>query len=266
MGIDGQPLAHVKDAGHSCRGSWFDLALQGRVYCLVDSSTSQNTGPSPVQLIAYDLTRGAQAGQLVLTEALSGWWQDGQSADGEPLTQFLEPGVALSPDGHRLAIAHAEADKVTLMDAQKLTVERTVSLSRRTGLLDWFTPSVAYAKNAGGIIRQAVFSPDGQYLYVFTQEVGEVPAERRGLWLVDLGRGAIIAEALPEMQVRWVRPAPDGSVYVFGTTDQRLEPYEIRPSSPSSLWRLDALTLQPLAKREFTGYRGSRLVLEPPSR
>lgn len=32
-------------------------------------------------------------------------------------------------------------------------------------------------------------------------------------------------------------------------------PYEIRPTSPSMLWRLDGMTLAVLAERPFTGYR-----------
>jgi hypothetical protein len=40
---------------------------------------------------------------------------------------------------------------------------------------------------------------------------------------------------------------------------------EIRPTSPSLLWRLDALTLETLAQREFTGYQGGRLVPAQPS-
>ncbi|HEX9923871.1 MAG TPA: hypothetical protein VGD99_14535, partial [Anaerolineae bacterium] len=87
----------------------------------------------------------------------------------------------------------------------------------------------------------------------------------RGLWLVDLTQGDIVAEALPEFQIQWVRPAPDGTVYVFGTTDERMAPYEIRQTSPSRLWRLDALTLETLAQREFTGYQSGWLVLAQPA-
>ena len=69
-----------------------------------------------------------------------------------------------------------------------------------------------------------------------------------------------MAEALPESQIQWVRPAPDGTIYVFGTTDRRLLPYEIRSTSPSMLWRLDGRTLEILAERAFTGYRQGWIV------
>ena len=87
----------------------------------------------------------------------------------------------------------------------------------------------------------------------------DTPTER-GLRLVDLERGAVVAEALPAYQIQWVRPAPDGSVYVFGTTEADLGPYEIRLQLPSLLWRLEAQTLAILAERQFTGYRYGHIV------
>jgi hypothetical protein len=263
----GQPLAHIKDADTSCfRGGTglFDPALQKRVYCPVEPDSTQGNGPEPMRMIAYDLQSGEKADEVELSEVLIGNQQVERTVDGQPVWTFLEPAVTLSPDGQQLAVVHADADKVTLIEAERLIVERTLVLKHPTSLRDRFAPPVAQAKGPSeGTIRQAVFSRDGQYLYVFSQEIwvriDEAPA-RRGLWLVDLNYGEIGAEALPEFQIQWVRPAPDGTVYVFGTTDQRLGPSEIRPTSPSMLWRLDALTLEILAQRKFTGYQGGRLV------
>jgi hypothetical protein len=267
----GQQLAHIKDAGASCfRGTGlFDPAVQKRVYCAIDPEITEAKGPEAMRIIAYNLESGEKAGEIELPEALIGGRQTGQTVNGQPVWTFLEPAVALSPDGRRLAVVHAGADKVTLIEAEPLTIERTFTLNRRTSLLDWFAPAVARAKGPSeGTIRQAVFSLDGQYLYIFSQEFWvrpeDAPAER-GVWLVDLTQADIVAEALPEFQIQWVQPAPDGSVYVFGTTDELMAPFEIRPTSPSLLWRLDALTLEVLAQREFTGYQGGRLVLAQPS-
>lgn len=263
----GQQLAHLKDADTACfRGGTglFDPALQQRVYCPVDPDPEAK-GPEPLRLVAYDLESGEKAAEVELPEVLIGGRQTERTVNDQPVWAFLEPAVVLSPDGRQLAVVHADTAKVTLIEAQSLTVERTFALNRRTGLLDWFAPAVAQAKGPSeGTIRQAVFSPDGQYLYVFSQEFWVRPEDapaRQGLWLVDLTRGDLVAEALPEFQIQWVRPAPDGSVYVFGTTDEQMAPYEIRQTSPSILWRLDALTLETLAQREFTGYQSGRLVL-----
>jgi hypothetical protein len=268
----GQSLAHIKDADTSCfRGGTglFDPALQQRVYCPVEPDIAEANGPEPLRIIAYDLESGEKAAEVELPEVLIGSRQTERTVNGQPVWAFLEPAVALSPDGQQLAVVHADTDKVTLIEAEPLTVERTLALNHPTSLWDWFAPAVAQAKGPSeGTIREAVFSPGGQYLYVFSQESWVRPEDApaaRGLWLVDLTQGDIVAEVLSEFQIQWVRPAPDGSVYVFGTTDERLGPHEIRPTSPSMLWRLDALSLETLAQREFTGYQGGRLVLGQPA-
>jgi hypothetical protein len=268
---DGQQLAHVKDTAQSCRSSWFDPALQQRIYCLVDPALANENAPQPLQFAVYDIKSGTKADEVELPEVAAGHWQTERVVNGQPVWGLLEPAVVLSPDGQRIAVVHADADKVTLLDAQRLTVERTFSLDQPTGWLDWFAPGVAYAKGEmEGMIRQAVFSPDGRLLYIFSQEVnwitGEEAPKPGGLWLVDLEEGVISGEALPEIQVQWVQPAPDGTVYVFGTTDEHLLSHEIRQTSPSMLWRLDGLTLKTLTKREFTGYRGGQLVLAQTTR
>jgi hypothetical protein len=265
---NGQPLAHINDAETPCfRGrAWFDPAIEKRIYCVIDPGMTEADELESMRIVAYDLTSGEKAGQVELPEVPIGGRQIGQTADGQPLWESLEPAVALSPDGQQLAVVHADANKITLIEAESLTVERTFSLNRRSSLLDRFAPAVAQAKGATEeTTRQAVFGPAGQYLYVFSYEFGEEEPIPQGLWLVDLTQGDIVAEALAEFQIQWVQPAPDGSVYVFGTTDELHASYEIRPTSPSLLWRLDGLTLEILAQREFTGYQGGRLVLAQPS-
>lgn len=95
------------------------------------------------------------------------------------------------------------------------------------------------------------------------QTLMDLPASKivkPGIFSADGSIGVITAEALTAYQIQWIEPAPDGTIYVFGTTETDLGPYEIRPSSPSMLWRLDALTFEILAEREFPGYRGGRVV------
>ena len=243
--------------------AYFDPAGD-RLYCVVDPAVTGANEPEAMQVAAYDIESGLKVGEVVLPGVLIGGSKT--ERNGLPVEAFLEPAVALSPDGQRLAIFHAEADKITLVDADSLTVKETFSLKRSTNLWDWLglAPAIAQAKvDMQGTIRQATFSSDGQYLYLFSQEVWVRPEDAptgRGLWLVDLEQGRIVADALPEYQIQWVRPAPDGTVYVFGTTDKRLLPYEIRSTSPSMLWHLDGRTLEILAERPFTGYPQGRIV------
>lgn len=267
---NGRQMARVKDDGRSCGKVLFDPALRQRLYCQVEPALTDSLKQEPIRIIAYDVSRGVKAGELELPGVLAGGrWESDQIRGNRPTRLFLDPAIAMSPDGQRLAVVHAEADKITLIDAPNLSVEKTLSLERPKNLWDWlgFAATVVHAKSEmQGTIRHATFSLDGQTLYVFSQEVWivseDAPAER-GLWLVDLEKGSIVAEALPEYQIQWVRPAPDGTVFVFGTTDERLLPYEIRSTSPSMLWRLDGLTLEILSGRKFTGYRRGQLVISP---
>lgn len=262
---NGEQLAHIQDADNACfrQRAYFDPAAQ-RIYCVVDPALTEAEGMEPVQLVAYDVESGDIIAETVLPKVLIGDLQN--ESDGQPVRAFLEPAVALSPDGRQMVIVHADAEMITLLDAQSLTVASTISLNRSSDLGDWFglRPASALAKGpAEGIIRQAVFSAEGQFLYVFSQELwveAEDAPTARGLWLVDLERERFVAEALLAYQIQWVRPAPDGTAYVFGTTDEDLLPFEIRMTSPSMLWRLDGHTLAVLAERPFTGYRYGRLV------
>jgi DNA-binding beta-propeller fold protein YncE len=257
---NGRVVSHLKDVDHTCRFTWFDPGAQ-RAYCRVNS---QQEGVYPVQLIAYDLNSGTKAEQLELAGVRAGATKTDRKLKGEPVWSLIEPGLAISPDGEKIVAVHADDEKVTTIDARRLVVERTISLKRQTSWLDLFpfAPAVAYAKPPSeGTIRQPFFGPDGRHLYVINQEIRTEGQSRGGLFLIDLDQGTIASDALRDLLVQWVQPAPDGrNVYAFGTTDTGLEIYEIRQTSPSVLWRLDARTLQPLAKREFTGYRGGRIV------
>jgi dipeptidyl aminopeptidase/acylaminoacyl peptidase len=262
---NGELLVHLEDGDNACfrQQAHFDPAGR-RIYCVVDPDLTEPRKPEPMRIVAYDVESGLRAGEVELPGVLIGG--EGTERNGQLVEEFLEPAVALSPDGGRLAVVHADSDEITLIDARSLSVEKGISLG--TGVNLWeslgFVPAIAHAKGEmEGTIRQAVFSPDGQRLYVFTQEIvpeaADPPAER-GLWLVDLARGDIAAQALPEYQVQWLRPAPDGTVFAFGTTDERLLPFEIRSNSPSMLWRLDDQTLEILAERALTGYRRGVVV------
>jgi hypothetical protein len=81
---------------------------------------------------------------------------------------YLSPGLAFAPDRDALYIVHADSDQLTTVDfgAQKIeTIEIQAQLSWFERLLS-LTAGVAHAKIADGLIRQAVVSPDGKFLYI----------------------------------------------------------------------------------------------------
>lgn len=213
--------------------------------------------PEPLQITAYGLTAGAEAGSLTLPNVLAGYWQTSQEADGSPIMAQLVPAVALSSDGRTLAVVDAYANSVTLIDAEHLTVERTLTLSRTTSLLDrllhllLLAPGTVHAKGVDGPALQAVFAPDGRHLYVFgykgSMDIGP-SYEGLGLELIDLKRGSIVAKALDGAWVDSVQPSSDGrSVYVISRPPT--------PGPPYLMQRLDAASLAVKATRTLPDYR-----------
>jgi hypothetical protein len=261
---NGAVVGRIYDKDNACfrQSAIFDPAGE-RLYCVGDPTHAVGEGIAPLRILAYDVNgdAGRPSGELALPGALIG-----QRATGKAAWELVEPALALSPDGRTLAVVHAETDTITLIDAASLTVEKTFTPRHPGNFWDWLGLSVPAAEAKGemsGMIRQAVFSADGRFLYIFSQELArgsEEPPAERGLRLVDLERELIPAEALPDHQIQWVYPAPDGSIFVFGASDGDLHPYEIRESSSSLLWRLDGTTLAVLAERAFAGYRGGRIV------
>jgi DNA-binding beta-propeller fold protein YncE len=81
---------------------------------------------------------------------------------------YLSPGLAFAPDKDTLYVVHADEDLVTIVDFERQRVE-TLEIQTK---LTWFeqllslTAGVAHAKVGDGIVRQAVVSPEGQFLYV----------------------------------------------------------------------------------------------------
>lgn len=79
-----------------------------------------------------------------------------------------EPGVAFSPTNNILYLVHGDEDKLTIVnftDRNVQTVDIKAPATWFDQLLAW-TADTASAKGMDGYTKQAVISPDGQYLYV----------------------------------------------------------------------------------------------------
>jgi len=81
---------------------------------------------------------------------------------------YISPAVVFAPDQKTLYVAHADSERLTIADFDSQKVE-TVEIHAE---LTWFerllslTAGVAHAKVSDGTSKQAVISPDGQFLYV----------------------------------------------------------------------------------------------------
>ncbi len=122
-GLD-TPL-HAKDVQFSPDGA--------RVYRFIFGGRADATGPSPLRIIGYDAATGDQTGDLTLSGVQSGTWLAPQSGGTEQTVYFQGPGVAIAPDSSQIAVISPDGTAVTLIDATKLAVERTVTLSRPSG-------------------------------------------------------------------------------------------------------------------------------------
>jgi WD40 repeat protein len=237
-----------------------------KLYRLMPSVPSEVESDKPqlAKLKAIDLKTGADIGQVELPGVLMGFWFERESIEeptvDQPPNKYLIPGLALSPDGLQIAVAHADEDKVTLVDNAKLKVERTVTVKPKASLLDQvlaslpFAPRVASAKSAtAGVRISATYSADASYLYVGGSETAFVPGPTgnfqtgRGLTVVNLNDGTIEAHALPNFEVSQIYPLPNGKIYLTG-----IDWYEASPNlSPYVIALMDSQSLNRLATRRF---------------
>lgn len=224
-------------------------------------------GPLPLQIVANDLTTGEEVARISLPSIQAESWWPG-AIEQLPVNQVMAPAVALSPEGDRIAIVHADAEHLTLIDTPTLTIERTIELTQPESLgdgvqsvLGWLglVPRSAEAKIMTGRVLQAVFAPDGRSLYLAGREgsAGETmeSVEEHGLGVrrINLTTGEIVAESLGDALLDELLPTPDGSaLYVYGPTESW---FTSDGEPPYRLFLLDPRTLEPLAQREFPAAR-----------
>lgn len=218
-------------------------------------------GLQPVELIRYDLYTGTPAGRLVLPDILAGSWPTNKMMQGEQLRSLFAPGIAVSPDGQQLAIAHAESAQATFIAAEPLAVERTTLIEPPANPVGWLVPEVrtAWAKQPPeGTVRWATYSADAQHVYVWGRQTqvdaqGQVSYDNFGVDAMSPNGGGVAAESLRNTWVDQLVPSPDGrSVYVLGLADPSAT--SETDTSPYLLRRLDASSLATLSQRELSGY------------
>lgn len=245
-----------------------------RQYRVLVPTDPTATAPRPVDLSAWDLRSGKELWRLSLPSQsageslLAGEWKTGRIIDGIEVRSRLVPGLALSPDGRRIAVVRAfgccgSKRTVWLIDASSgaLMSERTYGLD--TSLLDrLFAPSIAMAKSLDeSVIVNASFSADGQLLYAYSHssqidDQGEAKHQYYGMVAVALEAAAMRGHDIKwemywfDNRIEWIRASPDGKwLYLFVERRGNADPkgYFLR--------RADASTLRVLAERPFDGYR-----------
>jgi hypothetical protein len=239
-----------------------------RQYRVVGPADTDATGPRPVDLAGWDLRTGKALWRFGLPSLLAGEWKTGRIVDGVEIRSRVVPGVALSPDGRRIAVVGgsvgtSRTGTVWLIDAHTgaLISQRNYNLAA-SFFERLFAPSIAMAKSLDeSVIVNASFSTDGQLLHVYGHSStidarGEPTRLYLGMVAVAMQDATIRGHDIKmeiywyENRVEWIRASPDGRwLYLFVQRNWNATPqgYFLR--------RLDASTLRVQAERPFDGYR-----------
>jgi len=132
---------------------------------------------------------------------------------------YLSPGLVFAPDRDALYVVHPDSEQLTTVNFDDQTV-KTVEIKTK---LTWFerllslSAGVAHAKIADGTNKQAVISPDGQFLYVmgitnatFQDQMGNLQMEqtRHGLEIIQTSDGSRLEHF--ETEATELSLSPDG--------------------------------------------------------
>ena len=146
------------------------LMLYGMVIDNRFTENEMNGGPPQVRLLdAADLNPRWSADLKAVRDGIFPKDENVTPDLSQPGTAvYISPAVVFAPDQNMLYITHADSDHLTIADFDSQKVETVVIHSE----LSWFerllslTAGVAHAKVSDGTSKQAVISPDGQFLYV----------------------------------------------------------------------------------------------------
>ena len=118
---------------------------------------------SPV-LLAVDSSTGEVRDELAVRDVVIARATE-ISSDGYPwYNERYFVGSAMSPDGRSFYVAHADSDRITVIDLATMRVGRTAEIDGGASLFFIGTPYVNIGGPSGS--RSVTISADGQYLYV----------------------------------------------------------------------------------------------------
>ena len=254
---DGRLLADVPTRGFLFGA--YDARGQ-RAYGLAEPDPEQSV-PQDATFVAQAALSGRELGRVRLPGVPAGQ-QDTGMKDGErQVLAWVQPRIAVSPDGRLVVVLHADGTALTLVDAATLRIRWTRQLARATDLADPSQPRPAEGKALDFTHWLLEFSPDGRYLYThgvehWVVDEGRSSARLLGLRAIELERAEIVAHVDEQQSLEPLVVAPDGSgLYMLGPRQGAT-----LLSSPSVLRRFDPLTLAVTAERVFGNVQPDWLV------
>lgn len=217
-------------------------------------------GPRQASLAVHDLVHGSEIGRVEIPGVLAGNWPTGRyfgEGTGEEIMGFQTPGLAFSPDRKRYAVVHPDGSVITMINSLTLDIERQIEVTKPKGILNkiasflQIAPQSAAAKAGEGTDRSAVFSRDGESLYVWGNVASadeELMWTGVGLQRIDISTGEIVAIALDGRQIDRVLPLSDT---LLVTSFSLQDPTENSSEPNFSLRRLDSMSLSIEADRGY---------------
>ncbi len=201
----------------------------GRAYVLAfrnDACCDIDPAGDPF-IAAIDLDTGEVLAEIVLPGMLIG--QPGHWLGDERVYAYYQPGLALVPDDARLYVVDSIADEVTIVDLNKLQIERTVELREKRSALgragSWLwaqVVSTAEAKGGPVFNRQVEVTPDGGYLLIAGTTVEKLANENIYRTFGQRPAGLMVVDT-ESMSIVWREPTigrfqvtPDGR-WLLGT-------------------------------------------------
>ncbi len=184
-----------------------------------DSETGVAIGDAFLAVVNADT--GSIEAKIALPGVLAGFRRE-QGENGEVYAGYW-PGAAMSPDGSRYYVAHAEEDRITVVNLRTLEVERSAKVTKQKSALERAGRSLlgllvrtAEAKGGPFFRKDALVSPDGRWLYVtgsssdLCTEEEEQPCEMEkpvGLKVINTHS---LREAQSEEGIGSIALSPDG--------------------------------------------------------
>ena len=157
-------------------------------------------------VLLVDLAAGSVAGDISLEGVTAGQFRIQTAAEDENPYRMVRPGLAWDLERDLLYVAHADEEKVTVVDLVSAEVSRQTDIRAQQSILErllsWGV-EVAEAKIVPGTDKQAVLDPGGNKLYTVGLHREMMPAEDGDGWVyqeIPLGLQVIAAEKLTEVQ------------------------------------------------------------------
>ena len=161
-------------------------------------------------VVAIDVETGEVSDEIPVPGVVVGQRFEERGAEGAKMNMLRTPGVALAPDASRLYIAHADDDRVTMVDLERMEVVASAAPQSKKSLMgrlgSWVSGlfvSEAKAKGGAYFVKEAAVSPDGRWLYITGSgaEICEtdqyfpcVEWAPMGLRIIDTGSMEVVAE------------------------------------------------------------------------